>query len=126
MFGGHRPGKRGWGAGGKVVVFGILKRNGTVRVSPAEKRSRSAAMALVREHTKPGSLCYTDAWKAYASLKLAGDHAVVQKEKGKPKGKDHIGGIEGFWSYAKRWLYNCRGAPRKFFHYPELFMSGLV
>ena len=27
-FGGHRKGKRGWGAAGKVVVFGLLKRGG--------------------------------------------------------------------------------------------------
>jgi transposase len=25
MFGGHRPGKRGWGAAGKRIVFGIYK-----------------------------------------------------------------------------------------------------
>jgi transposase len=38
MFGGKRPGKRGWGASGKVIVFGILKRNGMVQVSPLEGR----------------------------------------------------------------------------------------
>ena len=27
-FGGTRGGKRGWGARGKVIVFGIIKRNG--------------------------------------------------------------------------------------------------
>jgi len=26
-FGGHRKGKRGWGARGKIIVLGILKRN---------------------------------------------------------------------------------------------------
>ena len=31
MFGGKRAGKRGWGASGKVIVPGILKRNGVVR-----------------------------------------------------------------------------------------------
>jgi transposase len=30
MFGGKRMGKRGWGAAGKVLVFGILQRNGRV------------------------------------------------------------------------------------------------
>jgi hypothetical protein len=29
---------------------------------------------------------------------------------------DGINGIEGFWSYAKNWLYPYRGVPRKFFH----------
>ena len=27
MFGGKRPGKRGWGASGKTIVFGIYQRN---------------------------------------------------------------------------------------------------
>ena len=35
---------------------------------------------------------------------------------GKPKGRSHINGIEGFWSYAKDWLCPYRGAQRRFFH----------
>ena len=34
---------------------------------------------------------------------------VVLKEKGLPKGRNHINGIEGFWSFAKHWLYQYRG-----------------
>ena len=34
MFGGHRKGKRGWGAEGKTLVFGIYKRNGHVITFP--------------------------------------------------------------------------------------------
>ena len=41
---------------------------------------------------------------------------VIRKEKGKPKGRDHLNGIEGFWSYAKHWFYHYRGVPRKYFH----------
>jgi len=33
----------------------------------------------------------------------------VLKEKGVPKGRNHINGIEGFWSFAKHWLYQYRG-----------------
>jgi len=60
MFGGRRKGKRGWGASGKVIVFGILKRNGQVRVSPIPRRNREEVMRLVRTHTKPGSLYFTE------------------------------------------------------------------
>jgi len=116
MFGGYRPGKRGWGAEGKIIVFGILQRNGLVQLFPVEKRRKKEVVKLIRLHTKPGSLYYTDDWKAYASLAVRGDHVVVKKAKGKPKGKDHINGIEGFWSYAKHWLYTYRGVPRKLFH----------
>lgn len=31
LFGGHRKGKRGWGAEGKAMVFGIYRRNGKLR-----------------------------------------------------------------------------------------------
>lgn len=116
MFGGHRPGKRGWGAAGKIIVLGILQRNGLVRVFPVQGRSGREIVGLVREHTRPGSLYYTDDWHAYGSLAIRGDHIVVRKEAGRPKGRTHINGIEGFWSYAKHWLYPYRGVPRKFFH----------
>ena len=50
------------------------------------------------------------------TLKLRGEHVRIRKEKGKPVGREHINGIEGFWSYAKNWLYPFRGVPRKHFH----------
>lgn len=115
-FGGRRKGKRGWGAGGKVIVLGILQRDGQVRVFPVSKRRQRLILPLVRQHTRPGSLYYTDDWSAYASLAVRGGHVVVRKEKGRPKGRDHLNGIEGFWSYAKHWLYHYRGVPKKFFH----------
>ena len=32
----------------------------------------------------------------------------------------HINGIEGFWSYAKTWLYHYRGINGDYFHlYPK-------
>ena len=115
-FGGHRKGKRGWGAAGKIIVVGILQRNGMVRVFPVQGRKGSEVIRLVREHTRAGSLYYTDDWQAYGSLAVRGDHIVVRKDGGRPKGRAHINGIEGFWSYAKHWLYPYRGVPRKTFH----------
>jgi transposase len=115
-FGGVRKGKRGWGAAGKVIVFGIIKRNGQVKALPVRSHSREAVMEHIQAHTREGSLYYTDEWQAYATLRLRGDHVIIRKEKGRPLGRDHINGIEGFWSYAKNWLYPYRGVPRKQFH----------
>ena len=28
----------------------------------------------------------------------------------------HINGMDGFWSYAKVWLYNYRVVPKQYFH----------
>lgn len=115
-FGGARKGKRGWGAAGKVIVFGIIKRNGLVKAAPIPAHDRSSIMQVIQAQSREGSLYYTDEWQAYATLRLRGDHVVIRKEKGRPVGRDHINGIEGFWSYAKNWLYPYRGVPKKFFH----------
>ncbi len=115
-FGGARKGKRGWGAAGKVIVFGIVKRNGLVKAQPIPAHDRASIMRVIQAESREGSLYYTDEWQAYATLRMRGDHVVIRKQKGRPLGRDHINGIEGFWSYAKNWLYPYRGVPKKFFH----------
>lgn len=73
-------------------------------------------MGMIQAHSWEGSLSYTDEWQAYATLRLRGDHGVICKDKGRPVGRDHINGVEGFWSYAKNGLYPYRGVPKKFFN----------
>jgi transposase len=116
LFGGKATGKRGWGAAGKHMVFGLYQRNGRVLTFPITSRGKRELVPLMTKHTKAGSLYYTDDWQAYAFLKIRGNHVVITKDKGRPKGRDHLNGIEGFWSYAKSWLYHYRGVPRKYFH----------
>ncbi len=93
-------------------MLGILQRNGQVKVFAVPARKGNRIVGLVRAHTRPGSLYYTDDWHAYGSLRVQGDHVVIRKERGRPKGRDHLNGIEGFWSYAKNWLYPFRGGRR--------------
>lgn len=112
VYGGKHHGGRGWAAPGKTFVFGIYKRNGTVRVFPVPDRKHATLQALIAQHTTPGSLYFTDDYHGYASLALRGEHVVVKKEKGRPLGRDHVNGIEGFWSWAKNWLYQYRGVPK--------------
>ena len=45
-FGGHRKGRRGWGAAGKRLVFGILKRNGVVCVFAVDDRQKATLLPL--------------------------------------------------------------------------------
>ena len=116
LFGGRVPGKRGWGAAGKHMVFGMYQRNGKVLTFPIPGRGKKMLAPLMVTHTKPGSLYYTDDWNAYTFLDIRGNHVTIRKEKGKPRGRNHINGIEGFWSYAKYWLYHYRGVPKKHFH----------
>lgn len=116
MFGGKHSGKRGWGASGKNMIFGIYQRNGKVFTFPIPSRGKETLLAIIEKHTKPGSLYYTDDWHAYSSLSIRGNHVIITKEKGKPKGRNHLNGIEGFWSFAKTWLYQYRGVPQHHFH----------
>ena len=46
-FGGHRKGKRGRGAAGKVAVFGILKRGGKVYTVVVENTKRETLMPVI-------------------------------------------------------------------------------
>jgi len=118
LFGGHRKGgKRGWGAEGKSLVFGIYQRNGKVITFPVPDRKHETLMPLIEQHTKRGSLYYTDDHTAYASLALRGKHKTVAHGMEEYVKEDaHINGIEGFWSYAKVWLYHYRGVPKQYFH----------
>lgn len=116
MFGGRAPGKRGWGATGKHMVFGMYQRNGHVLTFPVSSRKDRSLAPLIIRYVTPGSLYYTDSWWAYTFLSIRGNHVVVTKEKGIPKGRDHLNGIEGFWSFAKHWLYQFRGVPKGYFH----------
>jgi transposase len=118
LYGGHRKGKRGWGAAGKHMVFGMYQRNGHVMTFPVADRKIDTLIPLVFQYSKPGSLYYSDDWHAYTRLSIKGDHVVVRKERGMPKakGRDHINGIEGFWSFSKNWLYQYRGIPKHHFH----------
>ena len=109
MFGGRRPGKRGWGASGKNIVFGIYQRKGKVLTFSISSRARETMMPYIIRYTKTGSLYYTDNWFTYTSLPIRGNHVVVLKDKRVPKGRDHLNGIEVFWSFAKHWLYRYRG-----------------
>ena len=72
MFGGRRPGKRGWGASGKSIVFGIYQRNGKVLTFPISSRAKETMMPFITKYTKTGSLYYTDDWFTYTLYPFAG------------------------------------------------------
>src|SRR5271156_2993334 len=60
-FGGHRKGKHGRGAAGKVPVFGLLKRGGRVCTVMIPNVQQTTLMSIIREKIVPDSVVYTDA-----------------------------------------------------------------
>jgi transposase len=117
-FGGRRKGRRGRGAAGKSIVFGLLEQNGGVYTKVVEQVTADELMAHIRQHTRKGSVYYTDTFRSYNSLKRLGKHHRLNHSKAfaYKHGRNHINGIEGFWSYAKHILYNYRGVSK--YHFP--------
>jgi transposase len=70
-FGGVQKGKRGRGAAGKVVVFGILKRRGKVFTKIVPDAKRATLMPVIERKIAPDSIVYTDSWKAYNALDVS-------------------------------------------------------
>ena len=58
-FGGRCKGRRGRGAAGKVVVFGILKRNGRVYTVVVDN-AKSDALPVIKQKIMSDSIVYTD------------------------------------------------------------------
>ncbi len=122
-FGAKRvPGKRGRGAGGKTIVFGLLKRGGKVYTQIVPDAQKATLQAVIRGRVRLSSVVFTDKWRGYDGLVDVGydKHFRVRHgqdefvEKGNPS--NHINGIESFWSYAKRRLQQFNGVPKDQFY----------
>ncbi|AIK16697.1 IS1595 family transposase [Glaesserella parasuis] len=115
-FGGHRKGKRGRGAAGKVAVFSILKRQGKVFTVVVNDTKIRTLMPVIARKIKPDSWVYTDTYHSYDALDVSEFHheRISHSELFAVK-QNHINGIENFWSQAKRILRKYNGIDRKSF-----------
>ncbi len=115
-FGGARKGKRGRGAAGKVVVFGILKRGGKVYAKVVGDTRSATLMPVIQRKIAPDSIVYTDSYRSYNALDVSGfHHERINHSLEFANGKNHINGIENFWNQAKRVLRKYNGIPRSTF-----------
>lgn len=69
--GGARKGQRGRGAGGKVPVFGMLKRSGKVYTVPLVNLKADTLIPIIKEKVVPDSIVYTDGFKSYDVLDVS-------------------------------------------------------
>jgi transposase len=115
-FGPHRiRGKRGRGASGKTIVFGIFKRGDKVYTEIVPDASKASLVKVIRGHVSIDSIIHTDGWRGYNGLVDVGfakHFRVRHGENEFAKDNQHINGIESFWSYAKRRLVKFNGVPR--------------
>ena len=115
-FGGKRKGKRGRGAAGKVPVFGILERDGFVKVDVVKDVTAQTLLNLTIKTVRRGSIIYTDKFRSYDALMCCGyRHLKIDHRKKFSSGRVYINGLEGFWSYAKERLIKHHGVSKEKF-----------
>jgi transposase len=117
-FGGARKGKRGRGAAGKVIVFGILKRGDRVYTKVIADTKARTLMPIIIRKIAPDSIVYTDCYRSYNALDVSGfhHHRINHSTHFAEQKTNHINGIENFWSQAKRVLRKYNGIPKQHFH----------
>ena len=105
--GGEKPGKRGRGAAGKVlvvVVVEVTKGNiGRIRLKRVADASAPSLEGAVKEAVEPGSIIRTDGWRGYAGLSEIGyTHEVIRDEA--DVGRNLLPRVNRVVALLKRWL----------------------
>jgi len=119
-FGARRVrGKRGRGASGKTIVFGIFKRNGCVYTEIVPDCKKATLQAIIRGRVSIDAAINSDGWRGYDGLVDVGyskHYRVNHSENEFVQGTHHVNGIESFWSYAKRRLQKFNGVSNRTFY----------
>jgi len=105
-------GKRGRGAGGKTIVFGLFKRGGQVYTEIVPDCSKKTLQAIIRGKIDSSAMGNTDGWRGYDGLVDVGLDRHYRVRHGQDEfvqGASHINGIESFWSFAKAHLQQFKG-----------------
>ena len=111
-------GKRGRGASKKIVVLGLLKRNGKIYTEIIKAAKRDEIMPIIKKVVKSGSDIYSDGWRSYNALAVYGyNHKKVKHTENEFAKEDgtHINGVESFWSWTKRRLSKYNGMTKNQF-----------
>lgn len=101
MVGGKRSGgKRGRGAEGKAVVFGMVEKAGSVKTHVVPDVKRKTLYPLIESGIEKGSTIHSDELRTYATLGNNGyQHETVNHgRKEYVRDNVHVNSMEGFWS----------------------------
>ena len=103
--GGRRKGgKRGRGTE-KAKIFGMLERNGDLRIMHVADVSSYTLHPLIIGNVKVGAVIMSDEWKAYNGLKGRYQRGVINHGKRHyADGEIHVNSLEGAWGLFKRSL----------------------
>jgi transposase-like protein len=119
-FGPHRiRGKRGRGASGKTIVFGLFKRDDCVYTEIVTNCKKATLQAIIRGRVSADAVIHSDGWRGYDGLVDVGyskHYRVNHGDNEFANSQSHINGIESFWSFAKRRLQKFNGVPAETFY----------
>ena len=111
--GAHKPGKRGRGAAGKVLVAGAIERAaggrrgfGRARMALIPNATADSLQGFILAAVAPGSLVISDALASYP-LALAGtdyEHNPINVKRSGLKAHELLPGVHRLFSLSKRWL----------------------
>jgi transposase len=102
---------------GKVPVFGLLKRGGRVYAVMIPDAKSPTLLGIIRARIRPDSIVYTDSFRSYDVLDVSEfHHERINHSEVFALERNHINGIENFWSQAKRHLRRYNGIPKSNFH----------
>ncbi|HGT8448905.1 TPA: IS1595 family transposase, partial [Neisseria gonorrhoeae] len=112
--GGRRKGRRGRGAAGKAVVFGIPKRNGRAYTVAADDAEPETLLPAVKKKIMPDGIVYADSPGSRGKSDAGGfTRCRINRSKEFADRRNHINGIGSFWNQAKRALRKYNGIDRK-------------
>ncbi len=102
--GGKHEGKRGRGAEGKSIVFGMVEREGELKAEVVENTKAKTLIPLIQENIEKETHIMSDEFPSYDKIASYGfSHDVVKHAiKEYVRGNIHTNTIDGFWSQLKR------------------------
>jgi len=100
----------------RVIVVALVNFQGKIRASPVSANDGRTLLIDNAIGQGDGLTAPAETSKAYALLKLRGEHVAIRAEKGARAGRPHVDGIDGFWSHARAWMHPYRTVPRRYFH----------
>lgn len=119
-FGAKRiKGKRGRGASGKTIVFGIFQRGGKVYTEIVPDCAKATLQGVIRGRVDLESIIHSDGWRGYNGLVDIGYKKHYRVHHGNDefaRGRCHINGIESFWSFAKNRMIKFYGIRKSHFY----------
>jgi transposase-like protein len=109
FIGGIKPGIRGRGALGKVLVLVAVedlgeKGFGRIRIEIIADASAATLKVVIKKMVEPGSTIRTEQWKGYTASALEGYEHVVMKRQSLEPGEDPTPLVHRIAALLKRWL----------------------